>query len=181
LRTPIAFHPDELAKAMKEVAESSSFAGQTEYLIALSQHSYLKGLTPKGVSTTWIKQRITESALEIPVAQGKRGCRDKGVKALAKARAQKGRKPKIFSANWADNLRNYWVFANAQTLINRVIGGSKSAALKAKCLECYSGDRKGIRECSSYSCPLWGFRPYQRGDDDTDGDAEGIADQGRTE
>jgi len=38
---------------------------------------------------------------------------------------------------------------------------SPRAAIKAKCLECCSYERVFIRDCTSYSCPLWAYRPYQ--------------------
>ena len=47
----------------------------------------------------------------------------------------------------------------------RVYSGSASPreAIKAKCLECCWMDEAGIRECTGTACPLWGFRPYQKG------------------
>ena len=46
---------------------------------------------------------------------------------------------------------------------------SRTAAIKAKCAECFGctsthlerGFRASISECSSYSCPLHSFRPFQ--------------------
>jgi hypothetical protein len=46
---------------------------------------------------------------------------------------------------------------------------SRVAAIKAKCAECVGctskdlerGYRESISDCSSYSCPLHSFRPYQ--------------------
>ena len=46
---------------------------------------------------------------------------------------------------------------------------SRVAAMKAKCAECMGcnldhmerGFRASISECSSYSCPLHSFRPFQ--------------------
>ena len=47
---------------------------------------------------------------------------------------------------------------------------SRAYAVKAKCAECVGctpnylerGFKDSISSCSSYSCPLHGFRPYQR-------------------
>lgn len=39
---------------------------------------------------------------------------------------------------------------------------ARSAAIKAKCLECCWMDEKAIRECCATECPLHGFRPYQQ-------------------
>ena len=46
---------------------------------------------------------------------------------------------------------------------------SRAYAIKAKCAECVGctlnhiekGFRESISSCSSYSCPLYRFRPYQ--------------------
>lgn len=50
-----------------------------------------------------------------------------------------------------------------------LIKPTRSSAIKAKCAECMGctidkiepGFRSSIRECSSFSCPLFQFRPYQ--------------------
>jgi hypothetical protein len=36
-------------------------------------------------------------------------------------------------------------------------------AIKAQCAECNGFDRDAIRDCTCYACPLWMFRPYQKG------------------
>lgn len=45
---------------------------------------------------------------------------------------------------------------------------SRSAAIKAKCIECMGGVGDGprlcarqVRECSALHCPLYAFRPFQ--------------------
>jgi len=46
---------------------------------------------------------------------------------------------------------------------------SRKLAINAKCAECFGctpdrlekGFKESISSCSSYSCPLHGFRPYQ--------------------
>ena len=50
-------------------------------------------------------------------------------------------------------------------LFLRVYTGRASPrqAIKAKCLECCWMDEVGIRECTGTACPLWSFRPYQKG------------------
>lgn len=41
--------------------------------------------------------------------------------------------------------------------------GSKSNAIKAKCLECvgYEDVKENIGGCECFTCPLWSYRPYQ--------------------
>jgi len=39
-------------------------------------------------------------------------------------------------------------------------GRSRSAAVKAFCLECMGRHRTEVRDCSSVACPLHPYRPY---------------------
>lgn len=54
---------------------------------------------------------------------------------------------------------------SCKALFNRVFNGGKSRAdaVKAKCLECSCFDRGEITECAIKTCPLFSFRPYQKG------------------
>lgn len=38
---------------------------------------------------------------------------------------------------------------------------SPRTAVKAFCAECNGFEREAIRDCTSYACPLWNFRPYR--------------------
>ncbi len=40
---------------------------------------------------------------------------------------------------------------------------SPREAIKAMCLQCCWMDLEGIRGCTATACPLWEFRPYQKG------------------
>jgi hypothetical protein len=39
---------------------------------------------------------------------------------------------------------------------------SKTAAIKAFCLECVCWQKDEIANCSSLSCPLYGIRPFKK-------------------
>jgi len=47
----------------------------------------------------------------------------------------------------------------------RAFAGTTSprTAIKAFCLSCTGDSRATIRDCNSYGCPLWEYRPYQTG------------------
>lgn len=52
-------------------------------------------------------------------------------------------------------------------------GKSRTAAVKAKCLECCAWQRREsghdrIGDCGIRSCPLWAFRPFQTKDEGND-------------
>lgn len=43
-------------------------------------------------------------------------------------------------------------------------GGSRTAAIKAFCLDCVGFQRSDITNCTALACPLWPYRPYQAGE-----------------
>jgi len=43
-------------------------------------------------------------------------------------------------------------------LLRQASKGSRSAAVRAFCLECMGGDRKEVERCTAPECPLFGFR-----------------------
>lgn len=53
--------------------------------------------------------------------------------------------------------------SSARGILERAYSGkSKAAALKAFCLRCVGYVREDVRDCTSYDCPLWPYRPYQQ-------------------
>lgn len=40
---------------------------------------------------------------------------------------------------------------------------SPRQAIKAQCAECNGFDRHAIADCACWACPLWAFRPFQKG------------------
>lgn len=45
-------------------------------------------------------------------------------------------------------------------------GSSRSAGIKAFCLDCVGFQRSAIRDCTSLACPLYPYRPYQTDEED---------------
>ena len=43
----------------------------------------------------------------------------------------------------------------------RACAGSRTAAIKAQCMECLGWSRSDVRQCTALACPLWPVRPYQ--------------------
>ncbi len=44
-------------------------------------------------------------------------------------------------------------------------GNSRAAAIKAFCVECVGFKRADVTDCTATQCPLYPYRPYQRGDE----------------
>ena len=49
-------------------------------------------------------------------------------------------------------------------VIKKIEGGSFSAAIKLKCLECSGYLKEEVKHCPIFNCALWGFRPYRKRD-----------------
>jgi len=45
---------------------------------------------------------------------------------------------------------------------------SPRAAIKTMCLYCTGYDRKSIKECSAFACPLHTYRPFQSNNQDNE-------------
>jgi len=54
--------------------------------------------------------------------------------------------------------------ASAKGILARSLAKNASPrdAIKSQCLECLGYDRKAIAECTSWACPLWEYRPFQK-------------------
>lgn len=63
--------------------------------------------------------------------------------------------------------------AYRKNYLKAMSGKSKSAAVKAKCLDCMNWQSTEVKLCPSMDCPLWLYRPYQG---DTAEHVEEIAD-----
>lgn len=63
-----------------------------------------------------------------------------------------------------------------QKLLEKVLGGSRTAAVKLNCIACMGFQVNQIHACSGYSCPMFLYRPYQKPTDiETDSDVnEGL-------
>ena len=56
-----------------------------------------------------------------------------------------------------------------QPVVKRAYSGnSRTAAIKAFCLQCVGYVRKDVTCCAAQGCPLWLYRPYQTEDEDED-------------
>ena len=49
-------------------------------------------------------------------------------------------------------------------------GNSRKSGVQAFCLECQGFERNEIRNCTAFACPLYEYRPYQKGDEDEGAD-----------
>jgi len=57
---------------------------------------------------------------------------------------------------------------SCQNTLRRAFSGVSSprSAIKAMCLACTGYERAEIASCTGFSCPLWMYRPFQKGVED---------------
>ena len=58
--------------------------------------------------------------------------------------------------------------ASCRALVRRAYESTASprGAIKAFCLQCVGYERKDVTRCTASACPLFAYRPYQKGAED---------------
>ncbi len=51
-----------------------------------------------------------------------------------------------------------------------ILGKSLRAAINARCIDCCAWQKAEVHKCPAMSCPLWAVRPYQRRQNQNDGE-----------
>lgn len=67
---------------------------------------------------------------------------------------------------WRERVLNECPTKYRPTFERAYAGDSRSAGIRAFCLRCVGFVSNDARECTSWSCPLWPYRPYQSGDEE---------------
>lgn len=127
----------------------------------------------KHITPSIVLLRIRDWGLTVKTPMGKRG-RAKGAilspehkAAMLAGRGQRTPKserfasdPKISAALSALAQRTPERFKG---LVDDIRNGSRNAAVKLHCLECSGYQTSEVADCVCVACPLWAFRPYQKG------------------
>jgi len=153
-RTKIEIDKFQLMTIINRVENANTFTTRNALAEAVAAEF------PLDISSAVILLRIKEFGIEPKTPKGKRG-RPAGIglSTTQKDKMQAGRKKKVIG-NIAEMKKDFP--ESRHGLIDRVGKGSKTAALKAMCLSCVQFQTKEITNCTCISCPIWGFRPYQK-------------------
>lgn len=143
------------------VAAVSPFPNRSALFRAVSESDWAKSkgvLIQPATVANWIKK--FDIPLLTPV--GKKG-RQKGVKIEGAGRKRRGRNEENYNAMIKSlNMQSERGIAPSMVkAADRAASGSMKAAIKLKCMDCCGHDKKYVRECTSYDCALWTYRPYQ--------------------
>lgn len=123
--------------------------------------------TQQSCSGSTLQNVAVKQQLEIEMPKGKRG----GNPSLSGIRGVRTKKADKFASSPAiqlslERLRKTIPPDKVERygpLVDQVVAGSRSAAVKLKCLDCSCFNTAEIKHCSVTDCALWAFRPYQGG------------------
>jgi len=165
-RVKIQVDQAELTRAIEIVEAAGPLVNRDQLHKAVAASDWAKNYTPKPITASVVALRIKEFGIEPKTPLGRR-CTSRvasdgqTVPTRAKTKAEKMATPRaieIFN-HLAENAPQSF-----QLTIERARKGSMAAAVRLNCAACmgFESVASNVRDCSSRSCPLWPFRPYQQ-------------------
>jgi hypothetical protein len=151
----------QVIKDLEAAQPGGIFPSRSALWDAVAQHEYAKGI---GLTSQVAMLRLKAWGVEPATPKGKRG------EALKQANHRpKGgpRKRKSIALPIVERLKVIMGPA-CHSKVDRAAAGSVKAAVALKCLDCSGLSKKEVHLCPIKECPLWAFRPYQRGVDSAD-------------
>lgn len=118
----------------------------------------------KKISHSVVMLRVKEWGIPVKTKPGKRGRSSMAAARSAKS-GQRQSKAEKFQND--EGIRRSLDILSERVperflpVLERVREGSRTAAVKLKCLECSVWQTPEIRNCTNHACALWAFRPYQ--------------------
>jgi hypothetical protein len=156
-----------LKQSLIEAESEGGFDNLNKLWTAVSEIYNLKILEESNRITPSIAMlRVKELKLEFKTKPGKRG-RAKGSVINVANNADRKTKAEKFELSashkeWLDTIKENAPTERFKTMADQCREkGSRTIALKLKCLECSCWSTKEVRDCKVKGCALWGFRPYQ--------------------
>ena len=177
MRTPISVDKNLLLESIALAEENGPLSNRQNLYIEVAKlynTAILTGCSTLPVVTpSVVLLRVKEWSTQLKTPLGKRG-RAAGTKLTEEHKAalragRQNRSPRVTRFNADSSLQSSFELLAKRTperyqpLVNAIRSGSKSAAIKLNCLECSGYVTDDVRNCVCTQCPLYAFRPYQRG------------------
>lgn len=152
-----------LQRAVEKAEENGSLSKLSELYEKVAENYNLS--QHENITSSIVGLRIKEYKIETKTKPGKRGrekMTDKQKAAMQQNRTSKAEKfsNSPVALKILNNMRKD-VPERFQSVVEKVTEGSRTAAVKLKCLECSGYQTPEVRHCTAIQCPLWLFRPYQ--------------------
>ena len=172
----ITVHKERLAKAINEAESNGPLKNQSELFKKVAEI-----YDEDKVTYSVIGLRIKEWNIKVKTPKGHKGAgtmSEEQKTAMLAARGNRKTKAEKFEksdmAQKALSELESAVPERFQPLVESIKKGSRSSAVKLKCLECSVYQTREVKLCECYSCPLWLFRPYQGALDEDEVNQEAI-------
>jgi len=159
-----------LQEAINQVEETTTFPNLTTMQeAAANKYNELKTDDLKEINKSIVYLRIKEFGLSYKTVKGKRG-RSKGFGSGNGKRTARKKKfasdPMILKS--LDAIDEHFKDDSFDSKLKKLRNGSMRAAITLYCIDCCGGQRAEVARCSSYSCPLFPFKPYKGKEDQED-------------
>jgi hypothetical protein len=171
MRTPIPVNRDKLQQIITQVESEKTFKNLGELWREVADR-YNKTVNPaKPISHSVVGLRIREWNLTVNTKPGKKGGDGSH---LRQNRGKRRTKAEVFASDPAikaslEEIRKV-VPERFQSIVDRIISGSRTAGVHLRCLDCCAWQTVEVRKCRAIGCGLWPFRPYKESSNDSDDD-----------
>lgn len=175
-RRLIVVDKDKLVNAI-QTAENNGALPNLDRLWDVATAIYNQGVVPEKITKAVVALRTKTWSIETKTKPGRRGVTD-GTN-LAIARASRGEKRErttdpVILAGWQELRKEIFNISNTLPsgetvyparrflpILDRAMKGSRSAAVKLKCIECAGWTTTEVKHCQCTTCALYSFRPYK--------------------
>ena len=157
----------DFQKIVDDLESKQSFESPSLLWKAVEDTDWAKVMQPRPLTAAIAYTRAKELGITYKTQPGKRGV---GLHGPAVKKVPRAEKMKKFSGSF-EKMR-VEIPVRWHNLIEKAEGGSKTAAIKLKCLDCSCWQPPEIKHCTSPSCSLYPIRPYQGKADEYSEDEE---------
>jgi hypothetical protein len=169
-RVALLVDKSELQAQLDKAEAEHTFTNRSKLYTHVSNTEWAKAIKDalgrtRGLSPMVIYQRVNEFKIQIKTPMGKRGN-----PTIGKRLTKEERKAKIEKRpGYIQGMQRLTYDANNHfgkrkdsiaNLINKLRNGSKTAAIKLKCLECCCWSATEASRCTVYGCPLYMLNPF---------------------
>lgn len=190
-RVAVVVNREKLVASIRTVEKNGPMNTRSE-LYEKTAKEYNSNIASSNLEITpsIVMLRINEFKLTVLTPVGQRG-RKAGSKMTDKHKAAlaAGRKNRVPGGRKAKFQKNPEIKQALQDLeksvpetflplVERIVNGSVTSAVRLMCLQCSNYQRVEIKECQMTNCALYAFRPYQTGiEDSTENVEDSVEDE----
>lgn len=180
-RVPLIIDKDKLLNQIKTLESTNTYTNQSQLFEAICKSEFGQSIVdglgrPRTISPVNIYQYCKNYGLfgEITTPKGKRGGGLAGKRDRKSRREKFAKHPQISTIKHELTKDIAWVAGgqpvngkygrnlneNRLKIVNKIIDGSATAAIRGKCLQCCNNQASEAARCNSVGCALYLLNPY---------------------